>query len=340
VSDQTPALQLPVGWLPIAIDFDPRPSIMPHAPVRWMEFGSSPLDEPFVAHSIKRLRAGSPPAREIETDLDTLLRVGGKLPAVQPAGFIFHISRCGSTLVANALKTAEGALVVSESPPLTSLLLPEPESFGAYVGARWERLRRNTLQSLFSLFAHYRTGEAERLVIKFASVNTLSMRVVRACFPGVPCLIVVRDPAEVMVASLRGGGWMSFKSSPEVARRIFGWPEEVRSCAEMSDEEYGARVLGRYLSSALDAFDQRCMVVDYEDLNQKRMREIAAFFGLVIPETGKDLEAVFGFYAKDPARRLRFKDDRREKQKQMSAALRTAARQWARTTYFELRSRC
>jgi hypothetical protein len=67
-----------------------------------MEIGSTPLAEPFFSHTIDRLRKEDPPPREMETDMETLLRVGARLPQVRPSGFIFHISHCGSTLIANA----------------------------------------------------------------------------------------------------------------------------------------------------------------------------------------------------------------------------------------------
>jgi hypothetical protein len=42
-----------------------------------------------------------------------MFRFSALFPRIQPTGFIFHISRCGSTLLANALKTANQVLVVA-----------------------------------------------------------------------------------------------------------------------------------------------------------------------------------------------------------------------------------
>ncbi len=323
------------GWLPVEIAFDPQPAVISEAMVSWLEFGSAPLAEPFLERTVARLRQATPPAREITTDLETMVRVSGRLPAIRPAGFIFHISRSGSTLIANALKTADRAVVVSESVPVTTLLRPYSDSAGPYLSARWNRSRRTLLESLFSLYACYRTGEPEPLVIKFVSINILCMAVVRSYWPEVPCVVVVRDPVEVMVASLEGGGWMNLKASPELAREFFGWES---SPEEMSDEEFSARVLGRYFACALEAVDAKCMVIDYEDLNARRIQDIASFFAIELPSGAKSLERVFRVYAKDPGNR-QFRDDRARKQQRASASVRSAAREWVMGPYHELRGR-
>jgi hypothetical protein len=323
------------GWLPISIGLDPRPAIVSEALVKWMEFGSTPLSDPFFTHTVSKLRQSTPSARELETDLETMVRVSSRLGSVRPAAFIFHISRCGSTLLANALKTSPQVMVVSEPVAVTRLLLPYPDS-GAYLNARWEKLRRTLLESIFSLLAHYRTGDPERLVIKFSSINTLGMSVIRSLWPDVPCVMVVRDPAEVIVASLEGGGWMQFKSSPDFARQIFGWDE---LSDEMSEEQYCARVLARFFHCALESMDDQCMVVDYEDLNAIRMREIAAFLGIELPPQEADLDRVFQTYSKDPTKDRRFHSDRAEKQARASSLVKSEARQWAMPSYNDIRAR-
>src|SRR5437868_6806406 len=83
-------------WLPVDLSFA-RSDVS----VRWMDFGSASLTEPFFNMTVERLR--SPPllAREMEADLASLIRRAADLPPVEPAGMIVHVSRCGSTLLSN-----------------------------------------------------------------------------------------------------------------------------------------------------------------------------------------------------------------------------------------------
>jgi hypothetical protein len=331
------------GWLPVQIGFDTNPAVVREAMVRWAEFGDRALAEPFFDHTVEQLRQATPAAREIETDLETMLRVATRTPAIRPAGFIFHLSHCGSTLIANALKTSERAVVVSESRAVHALLRTRTGSVSPYLAQRWESTRVELLQSLFSLFAHYRTGEAEPLAIKFVSLDILAMRWVRACWPDVPCVVVIRDPVEVMVTSLKGGGWMSAKNHPEYAVELFGWTGLPRPVEAMIREEFCARVLGSFCSAALaaitEASPEKCMVVDYLDLNPNRIREIAAFFSINLPGNGKSVESVFETYAKDPRKTVPFRDDRELKQRLAGVLLRSAANQFAMDSYSELRKR-
>ena len=329
------------GWLPVEIGFDPNPAVVSEALVRWMEFGSRSLTEPFFNHTVDKLREATPPAREMDTDLETMLRVSSRVELIRPAGFIFHISHCGSTLIANALKTSAQAVVVSESRPVHAVLRTRTERVSPYLAERWESTRGKLLQSLFSLFAHYRTGEAEPLVIKFASLDILGMRWMRACWPEVPCVVVIRDPVEVMVTTLQGGGWMSAKEHPEHAMELFGWTDLPRPVDAMIPEEFCARVLGSFCTAALTAAGEvsntKCMVVDYLDLSPEKMREIAAFFGIELAGNDDGVESVFQTYAKDPRKAIQFRDDRELKQKLAGVLVRSAANQFAADSYAQLR---
>jgi hypothetical protein len=332
-----------IGWLPVEIGLDFQPAVVEDSLVYWMEFGLTPLAEPFFDNTVSKLRQAAPPAREIATDVETMLRVSARLPAIRPAGFIFHLSHCGSTLVANAMKTSDRAVVVSESRPVTHLLRRGSPTLSPYLQVRWDRTRRSLLNSLFSLFAHYRTGEPEPLVMKFVSLDVLGIQIVRSYWPETPCVIVVRDPVEVMVTNLKGPGWMSFKERPEYATQVFGWSNLPRPAAEMIEEEFCARVLGSFCASALQAVADKsggpCMVVDYVDLNPDRMREIAAFFGIQLRDEGKAVDEVFQSYAKDPQKKIRYRDDRDMKQRLATVLIRSAANQWAMESYTELRKR-
>lgn len=326
------------GWLPIDIEFDAVPSVVTDAQVRWIEVGDAPLAEPFFGQTVDALRAAIPPPMEVDTRLDAMLRLSSRLPPVRPNGLIFHVSHCGSTLVANVLKSARETVVAAEAPPFGRLARLYPEAPHPYLSDRWERSRRSLFEALSTLFAHYRTGEAERLVIKFQSVNLLCMKQVRALWPQVPCIVLVRDPVEVMVSAVAEQGWLAWKPDPAAARVSFGMPHLPDSPQEISDAEFCARVLEQHLKAAAAAVDANCKVIDYEDLNPKRLRDIAEFFGLELPPDKKSHETVLSVYSKDSAKALPFKDDRVRKQRLASAEVRAAANRWGMPAYSELRS--
>lgn len=324
------------GWLPLDFEFDPEPAVVTSAVVRWMEFGSTPLAEPFFQHTIEKLRNASPAAVEVDTSLEAMLAWSERLPAVRPAGFIFHISHCGSTLLANGLKNAPGGVVASEAGAFVRLARWYPDAPSRYLQKRWQSTRRRLFDSLFRLFAHYRSGQSERLVIKFCSLNLFGMRFVRECWPEVPCIVLIREPAEVLVSTLNEKGWLAYKTTDQV-RELYGWCDPPTPPEEMPDDEYCARLLARHLEVALESIDDGCEVIDYEDLTSKRIRAIARTFGLDLPEAFE--RRIFRTYAKDPFHSLLYQDDRAEKRRRAELGAKAAAERWAQAAYLELRAR-
>lgn len=318
------------GWLPVSLGIDPQTPLVSDIPVRWLEFGETPLAEPFLRDTIDKLRTEKPARREIETSLEELLRLARVTGPVTPAGFIFHISHCGSTLIANALKTAGTAVVASEPRTISEVLRPASASMlGSFLSTRWDAVRTGILRAIMTQLAVYRTGEPEPLIIKFASINIRSIALIRRIWPEVPCLVVIREPMEVIVSNKHGGGWMQLKASPEMAMEAFGWRDLPRPVAGMSDEEYAARVIGSFFEAALQSMDEKVMVVDYSQLTKDRLAEIGSLFGVGIDPDGERMQAVLGSYAKDPLQKQPFRDDRLKKQWMATVLLRSAAEVWA-----------
>ena len=69
---------------------------------------------------------GRPVRPLVRTGLEALRALDSE-PSLDPAGMIFHLSRCGSTLVSRLLGTLPGVVVVSEPAPLNALLGLAPD---------------------------------------------------------------------------------------------------------------------------------------------------------------------------------------------------------------------
>src|SRR5438270_314368 len=85
------------------------------------------VDAPFADHFFETTaeRAMQHPfnlAFGRRTPLAALDALHAKAPGVAPAGFVFHMSRCGSTLIAQMLARLSATTVLSEPQPLDALL--------------------------------------------------------------------------------------------------------------------------------------------------------------------------------------------------------------------------
>ncbi|CAM9595652.1 unnamed protein product, partial [Phaeothamnion confervicola] len=109
---------------------------------------------------------------------------------VEPHGFVFHETRCGSTLVANMLASIPSNRVYSESRPPVQVKL-------GMTGTKVADIFRG----LLTLMGRRRTDEShQRLFFKLQ--NSKFSGLISAWYPEVPFVYVFRDPVEVMVSNV------------------------------------------------------------------------------------------------------------------------------------------
>jgi hypothetical protein len=310
----------PKGWLPVGVDIH-------RGVVRWIRLPSpgpsDALSAPFFDPAVATLRANTPAAPEVETELNVLVRTAQALAPVDPAGIIFHISRCGSTLVSNLLKTADDTVCVSEAGVFGTL-------FKALARQSRTNAARQLLPPLTTLFSNYRKHNPQRVVLKCTTQDVSSLLPLRTVWPTVPCLILVRDPVEVIVSNLmRPPKWL------EVGRRISAFGALPQSIQSLDHVSVCAWVAGRFCAAARAGLDDNCLVLDYADLTPLVVRQIARVFGLVFSTTGDaSFEIVARMNAKRPGEV--YADDVALKQRLAIQPIRESAERWANAFYREL----
>jgi hypothetical protein len=310
---------IPLGWLPVGLG-----CVADNSLVRWMKVGSASFSEPFFYQSVDVLRNADPPAIEVETELDVLLAARYQFASVAPAGIIFHMSRCGSTLLLNAMKTIEGVAGYSEPSLITRTMVLSSGAAGY-----WRALSRPMLEAVITLFSNYRGAPPQRVVLKCNLPDIVGLPWIRSIWPDVPCVILTRNPLEVMVSNLqKPAPWLLDREALQSS--LFGRvPEEASGLVD-----YCAWMLGRYCQVAAAVADSRCIVVDYENLDASAIRGIAQQFGLEVSGHNEAFQASLRMSAKSPGRV--FEDDRRRKQEGATSAIRQSAERWAEGPYKEL----
>lgn len=212
------------------------------------------------------------------------------------AGLILHASRCGSTVLLNALRAWPGVVVVDEPPALDDAL------YAARVGDGPERLDA-VLAEL--------GARGERVIVKTDTWHVLEVGRLRAACPSVPWLFLHRDPAEILVSHLREPG---SHTVPGVLSPVwFGPPRTVIPA------EHAAAVLAAIFTAATPHVDAVTML-DYAELPDAITARVAGHFGLA--PCGADpaaLAAVLGRHAKRPYET--FRDDRAAKRAAVTAPL-------------------
>jgi hypothetical protein len=104
----------------------------------------------------------------------------------------------------------------------------------------------------------------------------------------------------------------------------------------MASEEYYARIIGKLCVAVKTSVDDKCIVLDYSNLNPNSVLEIGSVMGLGGPVDLQAFEQVFAVHGKYPGQR--FQPDREEKQRAVSFQTRSAADRWANEDYRALGS--
>lgn len=269
------------GWVPISLTFDSEMGLPSFRAARWLDCSGVTFSDAFFLQTIVRLRSQARKRREVLTNMAAFERVAAISLDHAPSGLIFHVSRCGSTAVANALKRASGQ-VISEPWPLTQLIWLSA-LHGERMDAQYDlsKLVRTISWSL----ATCRFGRPEPTVLKLTSSSLLALEVLAAKWPAVPRALIIRHPVEVLVASLGRGGWIDLRDIPERGKLLAGLDcTSIGSLHSMSEEEFGARVLGNYFEIARRNLSQFQMVIDHSEISLPIIEDLVKLFALDIAD--------------------------------------------------------
>lgn len=278
------------GWIPVKL-FTEENSLL----CRWLYTGDKVFDEPFFDESISACRAAYSQNWQVKRSVSTtevLPAWAKEMDTIKPTAFIFHISRCGSTLISQMLGMQPRNIILSEVPFFDDLL-----RHGKKRDCMPEILPQ--LKAAIALYGANRTGNYRQLFIKTDSWHIHFYKELRALYPAVPFFLLYRKPDEVLRSQQKKRGMQALPNYLEP--EIFGFDKERVAATPL--DEYMGMVIESYLDAFLDILqkDQLAYAINYHDGAIPIVDTIAAVTGLPITEAEKLLmEKRAGFHAKFP----------------------------------------
>jgi hypothetical protein len=261
-----------------------------------------------------------------ETDAAVLFEFAHKWRDFRPTGFIYHVSRCGSTLLCNMLASVPDTIVLAE--PLVTL---------AILGDGFVQRTENPVGIIdalrASLAAFYRPGalNEQYFFCKFFSGNIFQAQLIRRAFPQVREIFLYRDPIEVIV------------SNTLIQRQEWLWTERITGvpysqAVELSIVELAARAIGRKMTAMQSQFAKNSTwLMNYNEINAGTAHELLDFFGMAAGEDNlRRMQHTMNYYSKDLTQTATFNDDSSLKQCQASEFIRDLANRFSYSAYNEL----
>jgi quercetin dioxygenase-like cupin family protein len=265
------------GWYPVAVSDDPDG-------LWWRRLGERPFSEPFFSDTFRH----QPPAERQLCFSDW--RATALPDALAPTAFIFHVSRCGSTLLTQMLATLPACVALSEPPVLDDFLRRRE---GVDAAADIVRLR-----ALVHALGQRRDPRQRHLVIKLDSWHLRDLALFRSAFPDTPMVFLYREPLQVLASHRRQRGpqmlpglidpkWLgiAFRESvegAETARETEGGNGDYERLAPSDLDRYCLHVLRALMETALAAQGsaQPLLLLNYTDLSRLPELPLLARLGI------------------------------------------------------------
>lgn len=224
--------------------------------------------EPFQDEYISRCRQQSLLNNIIQprTALAGLSYQAAKATKVRPAGFIFHLSRCGSTLISGCLSELDTTCVFSESPVLTEILLDPELSTTA---------QQEHLQQLIDLQACVFPSRP-KVIIKWNAWDIFRWDLIREIYFDVPAIFLVRNPVEILASHNRASGrHMAGDLTLANIHSLFAnWFNKECLLNKQIDV-----LEGLLLAMEKNVPNLNLRVIDYQQLDEDQQAAILAFMG-------------------------------------------------------------
>jgi hypothetical protein len=262
----------------------------------WLNTFDKAFTEPFFDETIavcKGFQRQRFPVSSV-SDVTLLTEWSQNLNYVKPTAFIFHVSRCGSTLVSQLLGMDEQNISLAEVPFFDDLLrLP-------YKNARYNMEEcEQLLKASLKFYGQKKTGTEKNLFVKNDSWHVFFYKNLRKLYPDVPFILLYRSPEQVLNSHKKQRGLQAVPGLIEP--QLFGFnPPEVLN---MPLDHYMAKVLERYFSLYLEIAqnDKLSLLLNYNEGIMPIIQKIASFSNTAIGEDNLfKMQQRSGYHSKHP----------------------------------------
>jgi hypothetical protein len=269
------------GWYPVTLDASGAEPVL-----AWRYLGERLLSAAFFQDNFSGLDAAD--VRVCYTPLSALAQFdagqgagqGASLRCLPPSAFVFHVSRCGSTLLTQMLSKLPTSVALSEPPVL--------DAFFRVLHARPQWLEAPVIfRQLLAALGQARRASEAHLIVKLDCWHAPWMAWVRQLYPNVPLYFLYREPQQVLDSHRRQRGLQMVPGLlPLGPLHLTG---QMQHAGDL--DGYAQQVLGAIYRTALDlAPESGVQWLNYSQLPSAVWTQLMPAMGMAC--SAEDLKAV------------------------------------------------
>ncbi|WP_291285560.1 sulfotransferase family protein [Flavobacterium sp.] len=251
--------------------------------LEWLYLGDKRYIDPFFDETISKCKShayNSSSFKAVST-VENLIEWSEELASVELKALVFHVSRCGSTMLSQSLATSTENIMISEAPLIDEIL--RSHNFGL-------EKKSALLKALLTFLGQKRFPEQQNLIVKLDAWHIFKATYLRSIFPELPFALLYRNPTEVLKSHQK---MMGMHMVPNLLPpEVFGI--SAKEISEISFQQYGALVLEKYFQGFLDFYktDQNVVKLNYNDGMKSVIEKFISF--MAVDYSADELEGMYG----------------------------------------------
>lgn len=262
---------------------------------RWLNLEAIEFDDPFFYETLLKGKVSplNNPRNPSSSVLDVLPMWRSEFEeTIAPSLFIFHISRCGSTLISQILGLSDENIVLAEPPFIDQLLR-------SFTLERWmaDSALQEILKAAIAFYGRKRKEANQRLIIKTDSWHIRYLPLLRTLYPATPSVFLYRDPAEVIRSHQK-------KRGMHAAPGVIGYDVlGIEMPVFYSLDEHITMVLESYFNQFNNSIntEKPSLLVNYNQGMEQVIKQLFSFAGINITYNyNKNIQERLKYNAKYP----------------------------------------
>lgn len=240
----------------------------------WIYLGDLKYGDPFFEETISKCWKHSYNSKpfKVVTTAENLIDWSNQLISVELKSLLFHVSRCGSTMLSQSLATSSENVMISEAPIIDEILRCNHFDLDK---------KAILLKAVLALLGQKRFPEQKNLIIKLDAWHIFHANYLRSIFPELPFGLLYRNPDEVLKSHQKRTGMHMIPNL--LPPDIFGIT--AKEIDEISFLQYGALVLEKYFQGFLDFYqtDQNVIKLNYNEGMERVIESFLSFINADFP---------------------------------------------------------